>query len=134
MKRKILGSLLLLMTLLTPLFAIQGASYAVDVVKPVCDTQAAEQPDICRDVITDDTNPIVGPEGIITKAVGILSIIIGVVAVIVLIWSGLRFILSQGDSGKISTARSQIIYAVVGIVVAGLAQAIVQLVLKRVNV
>ena len=122
------------MTLLTPLFTIQSVTYAVDVVGPDCNTQGAEQPDICRDVITDDTNPIVGPEGIITKAVGILSIIIGVVAVIVLIWSGLRFILSQGDSGKISTARSQIIYAVVGIVVAGLAQAIVQLVLKRVNV
>jgi hypothetical protein len=126
--------ILILLTLVSIATFSYRSVYAVEILEPVCGTNSAANPDICNDEITDDTNPIVGPEGIITKAVGILSIIIGVVAVIVLIWSGLRFILSQGDSGKISTARSQIIYAVVGIVVAGLAQAIVQLVLKRVNV
>ena len=124
-------------TLIIVLFAILAVSpslvFAVDVVDPICNTDAAVKPEICADV-TDGTNPIVGPEGIITEAVSLLSIVIGVVAVIVLIWAGMRFILSQGDSNKITMARSQIIYAVVGLVVAGLAQSVVQLVLKRVGI
>jgi hypothetical protein len=115
-------------------FALHKSVSAVDVVDPVCNTDSVVQSEICDDVIIDDSNPIVGPEGLLTRAVNILSIVIGIVATIVLIWSGLRYVMSQGDSGKITTARSQIIYAVVGIIIAALAQAIVHFVLKRTGV
>lgn len=65
-----------------------------------------------------------------TAVVNILSIIIGVVSVIMLIIAGFRFITANGDANAISSARNTIIYAIVGLVIAVLAQAIVHYVLN----
>jgi hypothetical protein len=63
--------------------------------------------------------------------INILSIVVGVVAVFMIIIAGIRFITSNGDSNNVSSARSTIIYAIVGLVVVALAQVIVQFVLGR---
>src|ERR1700761_5115795 len=52
----------------------------------------------------------------IAAVVNILSTIIGIAAVIMIIVGGFRYITSNGDSGKISSARSTIVYALVGVV------------------
>lgn len=65
------------------------------------------------------------------SVVGILSSIVGAVAVIMLIISGFRYVTSGGDSSKIAGAKNTLIYAIVGIVVVALAQFIVQFVLDR---
>jgi hypothetical protein len=65
------------------------------------------------------------------SVVGILSSIVGAVAVIMLIISGFRYVTSGGDSNKIASAKNTLIYAIVGIVVVALAQFIVQFVLDR---
>lgn len=70
-------------------------------------------------------------EGAVAAAVNILSFIIGIAAVIMLIVGGLKYITSSGDSASINSAKNTIIYALVGIVVAAVAQGLVQLVLKR---
>ncbi len=67
----------------------------------------------------------------IKQGISILSIIVGVAAVIMIIVGGLRYVLSGGDSGNVSSAKSTIMYAIVGLVVAALAQLIVQFVLKN---
>lgn len=64
--------------------------------------------------------------------INILTTIIGVIAVIMIIVNGFRFITSNGDSGKVASARSGIIYAIVGLIVVALAQVIVRFVLSRV--
>jgi hypothetical protein len=61
----------------------------------------------------------------------ILSFVVGVVAVIMLIIGGIRFVTSQGEGSSTALARNTIIYAVVGIVIAVLAQALVQFVVGR---
>ncbi|CAN5657945.1 hypothetical protein BH23PAT2_BH23PAT2_06020 [soil metagenome] len=61
----------------------------------------------------------------------IFSYVIGVAAVVVLFISGVKFATSAGDPAKISNARNTIIYALIGIVVAVLAQSIVLFVLDR---
>lgn len=61
-----------------------------------------------------------------TTVVEIISILIGIVSVIVLIFAGFRFITANGDSNNISAARNMIIYAIVGLVIAVLAQLIVR--------
>lgn len=61
-----------------------------------------------------------------------LSLIAGVAAVIMIIISGLKFITAQGDASAIATARSALIYALVGLVVVSLAQVIVHFVLGKV--
>lgn len=69
---------------------------------------------------------------VIALVINILSVVVGVAAVIVIIISGLKFITSGGDSSSVASAKNGIIYAIVGLVVAALAQMIVRYVLKRV--
>ena len=59
-------------------------------------------------------------------------VMVGIVAVIIVIVGGQRFIVSQGDSSKIAAARGMIIYGVVGLVVALVAFAVVNFILKGV--
>lgn len=68
---------------------------------------------------------------IIALAVDILSIIAGIIGVVMLIVAGIKYITSQGDSGQVKSAKSALIYAVVGLVVATLAQTIAHFVLSR---
>lgn len=73
---------------------------------------------------TDITN-------VIKLIVNIFSIVVGFLAVIMIIWGGLRYITSGGDSGKITTAKNTIIYALIGLVIVALAQFIVRFVLSK---
>lgn len=70
-------------------------------------------------------------EKTISTAVNILTAIVGIAAVIMIIINGLRFITANGDSNSISAARTGIIYALVGLVVAAMAQIIVRFILSR---
>lgn len=68
---------------------------------------------------------------IIQTAINIISIIVGIAAVIMIIIAGFRYITSNGDSGAISSAKNTIIYAIVGLVIVALAQLIVAFVVDR---
>ena len=68
---------------------------------------------------------------VIGTIVNIFSFVIGVVAVIMIIVAGYRYVVSGGDSSKVSTARSTITYALVGIVIAVMAQGLVRFVLNN---
>lgn len=63
------------------------------------------------------------------KVVNIFSLIVGVVAVIFVIYGGFRYITSGGDSGNVGNAKNTLIYALVGLVIVALAQLIVRYVL-----
>ena len=58
---------------------------------------------------------------------GVISVV-GILAVIIIVVGGQRFIVSQGDVSKITAARGMIIYGVVGLILALLAFAIVSFV------
>ncbi len=81
------------------------------------------------DCSTDDENRL---STTIQDGINLVSIVVGIIAVIMIIIGGLRFVLSDGDSGKITTARNTIIYALVGLVLVAFAQVIVKFVLNRV--
>ena len=68
---------------------------------------------------------------LIANIVNVLSIIVGIVAVIMIILGGFKYITSGGDSGSISSAKTTIIYAIVGLVIVTLAQVIVRFVLTK---
>ncbi len=70
---------------------------------------------------------------IIKTVINFFSFIVGVVAVIMIIVGGFRYITSGGDSGNVSSAKNTIIYAIIGLVVVALAQIIVQFVLNKVT-
>ena len=71
-----------------------------------------------------------GDGGIFTTIVNILLFIIGAISVIMLIIGGIRYTISGGDSSAVTSAKNTIMYAIVGIIVAVLAFAIVNFVLK----
>ena len=54
---------------------------------------------------------------------------VGILSVIMLIWGGILYTTSSGDSNKVTTAKNTIMYAVIGLVVAIFAYAIVNFVL-----
>ncbi len=72
-----------------------------------------------------------GLTGIIKLAVNLLSLIVGVAAVIMIIIGGLKYITSQGESSNTASAKSTILYAVIGLIVVALAQFIVRFTLNR---
>lgn len=69
---------------------------------------------------------------LIKNIVNVLSVIIGILAVIFIIIAGFKFITSGGDSGKVTSARNTVIYAIVGLIIVALAQVIVRFVLDKV--
>jgi Type IV secretion system pilin len=81
------------------------------------------------------TCPIVGADAnlsaLVKKIINVLSVIVGVIAVIMIIIGGLRYITSGGDSGNVSSAKNTIIYAIVGLIIVALAQFIVRFVLSN---
>lgn len=67
---------------------------------------------------------------IASTVVNYLSIIVGVIAVIMIIVGGFKYITSGGESGNVSGAKNTLIYAIVGLIIVALAQFIVQFVLN----
>lgn len=65
----------------------------------------------------------------IKTVVNVLLYVIGAVAVIMIIIGGLRYTISNGDSGQVTSAKNTILYAVIGLVVAILAYAIVNFII-----
>lgn len=76
---------------------------------------------------------LVGPDGVFTRITSIALYVIGAVSVIMLIWGGLRYIISGGDSKKVTDAKNTILYAIIGLVFAVLAYAIVSFVLNSIG-
>ncbi|MDO8265398.1 MAG: pilin [Candidatus Saccharibacteria bacterium] len=67
----------------------------------------------------------------ISNIVNLASLVVGVVAVIMVIVGGFKYVTSQGDSGGITSAKNTIIYAVVGLIIVALAQVIVRFVVNK---
>lgn len=60
-----------------------------------------------------------------------LSVAVGLASVVMIIFGGLRYTTSGGDSGKVGAAKTTIIYALIGLVVVALAQLVVHFVLGQ---
>lgn len=73
-----------------------------------------------------------GINSLIKTVLNILSLAVGIIAVIMVIVAGLKYITSQGDSNSVNSAKNTLLYAVVGLVIVALAQVIVRFVLSRV--
>jgi hypothetical protein len=71
-------------------------------------------------------------DNVVATVVNFLSWLIGVVSVIFVLWGGFKYVTSSGESGKTSQAKNTIIYALIGLVIAALAQILVRFVLAQV--
>ena len=69
-------------------------------------------------------------KGFIGNIIKTMFFIVGVLAVIVIIFAGVTFVMSAGNSQTIQKAKTTIIYAVIGLIVSILSYAIVNFVVS----
>ncbi len=70
---------------------------------------------------------------IIHTVINLLSVIVGVVAVVMIIIGGLRYITSGGSDTSVTGAKNTILYAVIGLIIVALAQVMVRFILSKVT-
>ncbi len=71
-----------------------------------------------------------GDAGIFKQVTNTILYIVGIVAVIMLIIGGIKYVVSGGDSKKVTDAKNTVLYAIIGLVIAFLAFAIVNFVIS----
>jgi hypothetical protein len=76
---------------------------------------------------------LIGDDGTFTRITNIILYIVGIIAVIMIIWGGIRYITSGGDQKKVTDAKNTVLYSVLGLVIAILSYAIVNFVLNTVG-
>ncbi|MBX4188669.1 pilin [Candidatus Saccharibacteria bacterium] len=72
-----------------------------------------------------------GLQGTVKTVINVLSVVVGIAAVVMIIIAGFRYITSGGKQESVTGAKNTILYAVVGLVIVALAQVIVRFVLTR---
>ncbi len=81
--------------------------------------------------VPSGSNPTTQANKAITNGINLLSLVVGVIAVIMIIVGGLRFITSGGNQEKVKGAKNTLVYALSGLVIVALAQIIVRFVLNQ---
>lgn len=114
-----------------PVLTFSGTASAAEVFQP-CNGSAANT-DVCQDANAQagnngSNNPIVD---IISAAIKVISFLIGAAAIIGIVVSGIRMTTAGGDSQAVASARSALIYSLIGVAVAVLAQVLVAYVLDK---
>lgn len=77
-------------------------------------------------------NLFTGEDSIFKTIVNVLLFLIGAISVIMLIYGGIRYTTSGGNSANVTAAKNTILYAIIGLIIAFLAFAIVNFVLDGV--
>lgn len=78
----------------------------------------------------DQVTTLFGTGGIFQVITNVALFLIGAISVLMLIYGGIRYTISAGNSEAVTKAKDTIMYAIIGIVVAILAYAIVNFVLS----
>jgi hypothetical protein len=120
---------LLVVVSLSALPLASASASGFNVLKQACSGGQATSSAACSGQTT--TDPLTGPNGLIGKVTKLIALFAGIVAVIVMIIGGFMYVLSGGDSGKVSLAKDTLVYAAVGLVVIVLGQAIIVFVINR---
>ena len=71
-----------------------------------------------------------GETGAFRKITNTVLFVVGVIAVIMLIIGGIKYVVSGGDSKKVTDAKNTVLYAIIGMVIAVFSYAIVTFVLS----
>jgi Type IV secretion system pilin len=137
MIKKIKTTLISLMAaaaLIVP-FAVPASVYAADpvVVEPTLTNSLCAGTDLTLTGAGNCVNEAAATKvnSTVSLALNIFSAIVGIIAVVMIIVGGVKYITSQGESANITSAKNTILYALVGLVVVALAQVIVRFVLNR---
>ena len=122
--------------LLAPLLLLCVLSFGAIFIAPMQEVFADSRSQVCQGVnaaaggtdCADGTSDI---NKIITTFLNLFSVVIGIVAVVMIMVGGFKYITAGGDSSNITSAKHTIIYALIGLVVVATAQFMVQFVLEK---
>lgn len=84
---------------------------------------------ICKAAANDK---LFGANGLWNRILNTFTFIIGAIAVLMIVIGGLRYVTSNGDPAQLTGAKNTILYAAIGLVLAGMANAIVNFVLTNI--
>ena len=73
---------------------------------------------------------LVGTDGTISNVVNSILYVAGIIAVVMLIFGGIRFMVSRGDKDKVQKAKNTVIYAIIGLVLVIFSYAIVNFIVS----
>lgn len=132
MKRKLVS---LVLALFCCLMLAPAVALAEDpgLFNNICDANTTSST-VCQDrnkTQTHDSNAFYGKNGALTKIAKLVALGVGVASVLMIIVGGLKFILSSGDPSNIKSAKDTVLFALVGLIIAGIAGSIIQFVLNK---
>lgn len=102
------------------------AGAQVDIGGSLCEGANLQVGAECDDEVATDQSI----NDLLATVINFISLVVGVIAVIMIIIGGVKYITSGGDSGNVTGAKNTILYAVIGLVIVALAQLIVNFVLN----
>ena len=94
------------------------------------DLQFTENPTDTNCSTTSATDKI---NNIIHTIINLLSAVVGIVAVVMIIIGGLRYITSGGNDTGVASAKNTILYAIIGLIIVAFAQILVRFTLSKVS-
>lgn len=71
-----------------------------------------------------------GNDGVFKQITNTILYVVGIVAVIMLIIGGVKYVISGGDSKKVTDAKNTVLYAIIGLIICLLSFAIVNFVVS----
>ena len=137
MLQRIKNLILSLAMLLLPAAPL-GVSVALMAQSPPIQANLCEGADTLQITPSGDTTCVVATATCdfnctLRKTINIISVIVGVIAVIMIIFGGFRYITSGGQPEKVTGAKNTILYGIVGLIIVAVAQIIVRFVLREVT-
>lgn len=114
--------------LILPTLLVVGI--AISVIVPTTTVKAADldpctlNPGMCAGKETDVNN-------IFKTIVNVLLFVVGIIAVIMIIISGIRYTASAGNANSVAGAKNTLLYSVIGLVVAIFAYAIINFIVFK---
>jgi len=125
MLKKIAYLVATLSLIFAPMLAV-GYSYAATSKDAVCGGIGLTT-DANNGCAEDSSSPSVN--NVIHAVISIMSYLVGVLSVILVIVSGFKYMTAGGDSGKVKSAKDTLVYALIGVVIAAMAQILVRFVI-----
>jgi hypothetical protein len=110
--------------------ALPVAAQGADIQAGLC---AGANLDVNDTSCSGGTDAVATINDLIRKVINLLSVIVGIVAVIMIMVGGFRYITSGGSDTGVTSAKNTILYAIIGLIIVALAQLLVRFVLRQVS-
>ena len=127
--RKLFLQISLAMISLMSFAALCPAIVSADCANPVNTKEAIQCGTSNASGVPVTNDPTQSINDTISQALKILSVAVGIISVVMIVVAGYRFMTSGGDTTKVASAKSTLMYALIGLVVVVLSQIIVIFVL-----